>query len=186
MRPRPLLLAAILLLATPPLSAQVDEQGRFGLGVGAGVVDAGDDLEPYLHASLRVRLGYDPESDGGHGRVTGWLEPELGYWSGDYDSGLEQTDLLIGINAGGSLHARNVEYFAGGGAGWHFLDSELSRGGARFTDDEGALGLNAQFGFDVGVTETMGFFGVGRYDWVDADTAADEQAKVYVGLRYRW
>jgi hypothetical protein len=186
MRSRLSLLAALALLAAAaPAFAQADEEGRFGLGLGVGMVETGDGSEPYFTANLRTRLGYDPDGEEPQGAVSGYIEPEVGYWTSDDGTGVERTDLLIGANIGAAVRLRVVEYFVGAGLGWHFLDTEINRAGGSVSTDEDSLGFNAQFGFDVRVSRAMSLFGVGRFDLID-EAAEQEQAKAYLGVRFRF
>lgn len=185
----PLLAALVLALAsTPwlaaPAQAQDDEEGRFGLGLGAGMVETGSGSEPYLTANLRMRLGYDPDGEEREGAVSGFIEPEVGYWKSDDATGIETTDLLVGVNLGAAVRLRVVEYFVGAGIGWHFLDTEIRRLGGTVSTDDSSLGFNAQFGFDVRVARSVSLFGVGRFDLID-DAVDEEQAKAYLGVRFR-
>lgn len=183
-----LLLSALLLCVAPSLHAQEDEEGRFGLGIGAGMVEADGGAEPYLTASLRIRAGYRQAGEERQGAVTGFIEPEVGYWTQDFGD-VETTDLLLGVNIGGAVRLRMIEYFLGAGIGWHFLDQEITRAGGNVSDDDGALGVNAQFGFDVRMSEVLSLYGVGRFDLVDVDEASAfeaEQAKAYLGMRFRF
>jgi hypothetical protein len=184
-RRTPLFALALALLALP-VAAQQDEEGRFGLGLGAGMVETGDGAEPYLTANLRRRLGYDPDGAEAESAVSGFVEPEVGYWSSEDATGVDRTDLLVGANIGAAMRLRVVEYFVAAGLGWHFLDTEINRaGGSVEVDQKDSLGFNAQFGFDVRVSELMSLFGVGRFDLID-EAAEQEQAKAYLGLRFRF
>ena len=181
-----LLLLALSFAATPSL-AQGDEEGRFALGLGGGMIDTDAGVEPYLTANLRIRAGYRADDEEHQGSVSGFVEPEVGYWSRDLDD-TETSDLLVGVNIGGAVRLRMIEYFLGAGVGWHFLDHEILRAGGGSTDD-GALGVNAQFGFDVRMSNSFSFFGVGRFDLIDVDDEAafeGEQAKAYLGGRFRF
>jgi hypothetical protein len=181
----PLLVALALVLGSAPGFAQADEEGRFGLGLGVGMVETGNGSEPYLTASLRMRLGYNPDGEDRESGVTGYVEPEIGYWTSDDATGVERTDLLVGANIGAAVRLRVIEYFVGAGVGWHFLDTEISRAGGAVSTEEDSLGVNAQFGFDVRVSEMLSLFGVGRFDLID-ESADQEQAKAYLGLRFRF
>src|SRR4029077_15390196 len=81
-------------------------QERFAFGIGAGFVEPSGDVENYFMASLGIRTsgrgsqentngsrGHDPRGDG----MTGYIEPEVGYWesSGNKVSG---SDTLLGVN----------------------------------------------------------------------------------------
>jgi hypothetical protein len=199
LRAKLLLVTAALLLSTAPVMAQddddVSEDGRFAFGIGAGMVEAGDGTEPYFTANLRIRAGYRPSEDEQQGGVTGFIEPEIGYWTSDFavPSSLTSTDITdmhLGVNLGGAVRLRMIEYFLGAGIGWHFIDQSISRANASDLEtDDGALGVNAQFGFDVRMAEHVSLFGVGRFDLIDVDeelAIEGEQAKAYVGARFRF
>ncbi|MCP4200538.1 MAG: hypothetical protein GY769_01225 [bacterium] len=169
------------------------EEGRdWALGIGLGLVDLGDDfvvaddavididdVEQYLMLNLRIPFG-DRHAHGGSsaGGFRGYLEPELGYWDGDISS-----DMLLGINIVGGMPFNAVEFFIGGGIGLHFIDSDLQLAGGDDSDE--ALGVNAHFGVDVSVSDSVSLFGMGRFDLVDDDR--DElEGKASVGLRFRF
>jgi hypothetical protein len=189
MKLRVQLLAALALLAlAAPAAAQEDEESRFSFGIGGGLVRTGEGSEPYLNANMRFKIGYRPEGAEHEGGITGFIEPELGYWSADA-RGIEQSDLLVGVNVGGIVRLRVFEYFVGAGVGYHFVDGERRLGSRLESFDEGAIGFNTHFGFDVRMSEMVSIYGVGRFDLVDTDEVAtiadDEQSKAYLGLRFR-
>jgi hypothetical protein len=190
MKSRALLLSllSVLAIAAAPVAAQEDEEGRFGLGIGGGMVETDDGAEPYLTANFRIRAGYRQAGEERQGAVTGFVEPEVGYWTRDI-ADAETTDLLVGVNIGGAVRLRMIEYFLGAGIGWHFLDQEIQRAGGSVSTDDGALGVNAQFGFDVRMSEALSLFGVGRFDLIDVEDQTvfeGEQAKAYLGARFRF
>jgi hypothetical protein len=183
---------AALLLPTAPALAQEDEEGRFSLGVGGGLVQTAGSSDPYFTGNLRMRIGYRVAGEERQGSVHGFLEPEVGLWTRDVrDSGrtLETKDTLIGVNVGGAVRLRVFEYFVGGGVGYHLIDRDVLRAGQVETVDDGNLGVNAHFGFDVRLSQVISIFGVGRFDLVQQDEDApggsndDHQTKVYLGLR---
>jgi hypothetical protein len=182
---------AALLLSTVPALAQEDEEGRFSLGVGGGLVQTSGNSDPYFTGNLRMRIGYRVAGEERSGSVFGFVEPEVGLWTRDTTvSGrtLDTKDTLIGVNIGGAVRLRVFEYFVGGGVGYHFFDRDVISGGQVESVDDGVVGVNAHFGFDVRMTETLSLFGVGRFDLVQDDTAGsndDQQTKVYLGLRAR-
>ena len=182
---------AALLLSTVPALAQEDEEGRFSLGVGGGLVQTSGNSDPYFTGNVRWRIGYRVAGEERQGSVFGFVEPEVGLWTRDTTvSGrtLDTKDTLIGVNIGGAVRLRVFEYFVGGGVGYHFLDRDVIRGGQVESVDDGVVGVNAHFGFDVRMSETLSLFGVGRFDLVQDDTAGsndDQQTKVYLGLRAR-
>ena len=169
-----------------------DDEDRWALGISFGLVELGDnviegqrvvsddDVEPYFTVNLRMPFG-DRQAHGRSSRegFQGYLEPELAYWDGDVGS-----DLLLGLNIIGGMPFNAVEFFLGGGLGLHFLDQDF---GIPELEDESstAIGVNAQFGVDVSVSDNISFFGVGRFDLVDDDR--DElEGKASVGLRIRF
>lgn len=186
----PLLAALALTILGAPALAQEDEEGRFSLGIGGGMVEGGSATEPYFNANMRFRVGYRPEGTEREAGIVGFVEPELGYWTADTAAG-DLSDTLVGVNVGGAVRLRVFEYFVGAGAGYHLVDGERRISGNRLEDfDEGALGFNVQFGFDVRFSESVSVYGVGRFDLIDLDDAAasivgEEQSKAYLGLRFR-
>jgi hypothetical protein len=178
---------AALLLSTVPALAQEDEEGRFSLGVGGGLVQTSGNSDPYFTGNLRWRIGYRVAGEERQGSVFGFVEPEVGLWTRDTtvsNRKLDTKDTLIGVNIGGAVRLRVFEYFVGGGVGYHFLDRDVINGSQVESVDDGSIGVNAHFGFDVRMSETLSLFGVGRFDLVDTEaTADDQQTKVYLGLR---
>jgi opacity protein-like surface antigen len=184
--------AALLLSLAAPALAQDDEEGRWALGLGGGLVQTSGNSDPYLTANLRYRIGHRNAGDERQGSVYGFVEPEIGYWTRDTDN-VDSTDTLLGVNLGGAVRLRSFEYFVAGGVGYHMIDRDVHTAvGTRNISDD-SVGVNAQFGFDVRVSETISLFGVGRFDLVETDDNAiitsadkspdDEQTKVYLGLR---
>jgi hypothetical protein len=173
-----------------------EDEGRYSLGLGFGLIsldDPGqaDDVEIYTTINFRIAVG------SGHHRPGSWrgyLEPELGYWessvgeAGATSQSLGRTDMLLGCNIVGVMPFETVDFFIGAGAGIHFIDQDIrtfSDGVAtdRSASDE-ALGVNAHFGVDVGISRRASLFGVGRFDIVD-DSSNSLDAKAYLGLRFR-
>lgn len=190
------LLVTILAAWGAPAAAQNDDdyeeeesEPRFALGVGLGLVEPSDDVEPYLNASLRIRIG-GRDDDGGDkdgSGIRGYIEPEVGYWetsSGD-DGGPSGSDLLLGANLVGVIPLGAVDSFFGVGAGVHFVDAQLLDANDFSGDSETKLGLNAQFGLDVYLSRNLSLFGAGRFDLVQ-DSDDSVQSKVYLGLRCRF
>lgn len=158
-----------------------DDGNRFGLALGAGLTESGPGTSPYLMAALRIRLGDEGSAEG----ITAYIEPEVGYWEDDEDrNGFrnDQSDLLLGVNIVGAVEMARVEYFLGAGLGVHFQDTEI----AGIAEDDEALGVNVHFGVDVDVTESVGLFGVGRFDLVDDDRDNEAEGKAYLGVRFRF
>lgn len=164
---------------------EADDDDRFGFGIGVGLVNldeefVDDDVETYLTAHLRIAFGDTSAHKGGRRGLRGYLEPEIGIWESDFAS-----DTLFGINIIGSIPFNAVDFFVGAGAALHMLETDPIVIGDRTiagTDDD-AFGVNAQFGVDVHLNETVTVFGTGRFDIVD-DSSDSLQAKVYLGLRF--
>ena len=186
-----LAIAALVLSVAAPALAQDDEEGPFSIGLGAGMVQTSGSTDPYFTANLRSRIGYRTAGDERQGSVFGFVEPEVGYWTRD-KGGIESKDTLLGVNIGGAVRLRSFEYFIAGGVGYHIINRD-----ARASDlsvDDNSIGVNAQFGFDVRMSETVSLFGVGRFDLVQTDDNAlvsssdkspdDQQTKVYLGVRF--
>lgn len=190
-----ILLAAVLMLsgtaaAQTGSTNEDDEYGdgerRFAFAVGVGLVEPSGDVENYLMASLRIRVGdqgtANRGSDNAQGGVKGYLEPEIGYWKSS-DDRVEGSDLLVGVNLIGAVPLGPVESFFGAGAGVHFIDAALLDSRNLNSDDsETKLGANAQFGIDLRVTRAVSVFGAGRFDLVQGSEDSI-QSKVYLGLR---
>lgn len=170
-----------------------DEGGRnrdrFALGVGIGLVEPLDKVENYYMASLRIRVsGRESETDRratGEEGITGYIEPEVGYWSPSSGHRGKGDDLLLGINLVGVIPLGPVDSFLGVGAGAHIIDATLLTSDTSVTGNQTKLGANAQFGLDIYITRKLSAFGVGRFDLVQG---ADDrvQSKVYLGLRARF
>ena len=154
------------------------------------MVDGGAGTEPYFNGNMRFRVGYRAEGTEREAGIVGFVEPEVGYWTTDTAAG-DLSDTLVGVNVGGAVRLRVFEYFVAAGAGYHLVDGERRISGNRLEDfDEGALGFNVQFGFDVRFSEIVSVYGVGRFDLIDLDDVpativGEEQTKAYLGLRFR-
>jgi hypothetical protein len=194
------LLTAAVLLPTSMAQAQgsddrdddQDDRGhrdRFALGVGIGLVKPANQTETYYMASLRIRTsgrGNDEGEQRGDQGITGYLEPEVGYWTSS-DSGRlgKGRDLLLGVNLIGVVPLGSVDSFFGVGAGVHSVDTTLLDNSAGKTGSQTKFGANAQFGIDLYINRKLSAFGTGRFDLVQG--AADQvQSKVYLGLRARF
>jgi hypothetical protein len=162
-----------------------DEEKRFAFAVGVGLVEPAGDVENYLMAALRIRVGdggtANRGSESAQGGVKGYLEPEIGYWKLS-DDRIEGSDLLVGVNLIGSVPLGPVESFFGAGAGVHFIDAALLDSTNLSDDSETKFGANAQFGIDLRVTRAVSVFGAGRFDLVQGSKDS-VQSKVYLGLR---
>lgn len=212
------LAATVLLLGGGTARAQDDhDRDRDGgkrdvqLGLGVGLVDPEDseEAEIYATASLRIRVGQKADQGGGDGDgdgdwegdhyrghppagrdsgILGYIEPEVGYWSGGGDAE-DIEDLLVGVNLVGVVPTRNADYYLGVGFGLHFFDATLRRevGGidAVIQQDDELLGGNVHVGVDVNLGPNLALFGTGRFDILEGDIA-ERQTKVYGGLRLKF
>ena len=180
-------MVGLLLGFAGPLAAQEDyEEGsayNYALGIGGGLVDPAGPTEPYYTANLRIRLGsHDRSREDLQGQgIHGFIEPEIGYWT--RDSG--NSDLLVGANLMGVVPFNKVDYSFGVGAGLHFLDFTTQSGSTLIEESDEAVGVNAQFGIDIHMTDSTSLFGTGRIDLVEG-TVNEQQSKVYLGVRFRF
>ena len=165
-------------------------QDNYALGVGIGLVEPSSDTETYFMASFRIRAHRSSDEDGDEaqgGGIRGYFEPEVGYWKRSAENGnnISGSDTLVGVNLLGVVPFGHVDTFFGVGGGVHFIDAKLLTGDARETGSDSKLGLNAQFGVDVYLTDKWSAFGASRFDLVQ-DSKDDVQSKIYLGLRARW
>ena len=170
---------------------EADYGDRFGFGIGVGLVNLDeefveDDVENYLTAHLRIAFGDTNAHRGGRRGLRGYLEPEIGIWDGDFAS-----DTMIGINIVGSIPFNAVDFYVGAGAAIHMLESDARMVGDVLVPatEEDAFGVNAHFGVDVHLSETVTVFGTGRFDIIndssDTFSGGDSlEAKVFLGLRF--
>ena len=163
---------------------------RFALGVGIGLVEPNSKVETYYTAALRIRTNGRGDNDrratGGDEGVTGYVEPEIGYWSANGDNNnAKGSDTLLGVNLIGVVPLGAVDSFFGVGAGAHFIDNSVLLNDRTLSGSATKFGANAQFGLDLYINRKLSVFGVGRFDLVqDADNRI--QSKVYLGLRGRF
>jgi len=163
---------------------------RFALGVGIGLVEPLNKVETYYMASLRIRTsgrgGDEGDRRGGDEGITGYLEPEVGYWTTSGGRNRPSgSDTLLGVNLIGVVPLGSVDSFFGVGAGAHFVDASVLTNDASVTGSKTKFGANAQFGIDLYINRSLSAFGTGRFDLVqDADSRV--QSKVYLGLRARF
>lgn len=173
------------------LDEDYDNERTWSIGLGIGLVDIGDsvidrttilnddDDDQFLMLNLRIPFGdrhahRGPEKTG----FRGYVEPELGYWEGDF-----ATDMVVGVNVIGGLPYRAAEFFIGGGVGMHFLDTDFALPSGKTSDD--SLGVNAQLGVDVKAGDSISFFALSRFDLIDEER--DElETKLAVGLRFHF
>ena len=166
------------------------KRDRFALGVGIGLVEPTSKVETYYTAALRIRTNGRGDNDrratGGDEGVTGYLEPEVGYWtaSGDQNNA-KGSDTLLGVNLIGVVPLGAVDSFFGVGAGAHFIDNSVLLNDRTLTGSATKFGANAQFGLDLYINRKLSVFGVGRFDLVQ-DAESRVQSKVYLGLRGRF
>jgi hypothetical protein len=161
---------------------------RFALGVGIGLVDPGIKVQTYYTASLRIRTsGRDNgRRNAGDEGITGYLEPEVGYWTASGDKNRAKgSDTLVGVNLIGVIPLGAVDSFFGVGAGAHFVDRSVLANDVTLTGSDTKFGANAQFGIDLYINRSLSAFGVGRFDLVQ-DASNNVQSKVYLGLRARF
>lgn len=154
---------------------------NYGFALGAGLVDPGGATEPYYTASFRIRLGDHDRSreDLVNEGIQGFIEPEVGYWTRDSAN----SDLLLGVNLLGVVPFHRVDYTFGVGAGVHLLDFTLQQGATTLEESDERVGVNAQFGIDLHMTDAVSLFGVGRIDLVEG-AVEEQQNKVYLGVRF--
>ena len=163
---------------------------RFALGVGVGLVEPSGGVETYYTAALRIRVsGRDEDASArrrasGDEGVTGYLEPEVGYWKASGTHGKGQ-DTLLGVNLIGVVPFGSVDSFFGVGAALHSIDKSLLEGNATLSGTDSKFGADAQFGIDIYITNRLSAFGTGRFDLVQG-TQSRVQSKVYLGLRARF
>jgi hypothetical protein len=168
-------------------------QERFAFGIGAGFVEPTGDVENYFMASLRIRTSGRAHGDGGNGSrghdprgegMTGYIEPEVGYWKSN-DDRISGSDTLLGVNLIGVVPLGNVDTFFGVGVAAHFIDTSLLENDPFAEGSDTKLGGDAQFGLDLYINNTLSAFGVGRFDLVQGSEDS-VQSKVYLGLRARF
>jgi hypothetical protein len=161
---------------------------RFAFSLGAGLVEPSGGVETYYTAALRIRVsGRDDDSrhkTTGDDSVTGYLEPEIGYWkaSGKHGKG---SDTLLGVNLIGVVPFGSVDSFFGVGAALHSIDKSLVEDDVSLSGTDSKFGADAQFGIDIYITSKLSAFGTGRFDLVQG-TQSRVQSKVYLGLRARF
>jgi hypothetical protein len=196
-------LALAALLATGWAQAQTsdrndrndrDDEGgrnrdRFAFSIGAGLVNPSGGVENYYTAALRIRVsGRDDDSSRrratGDDSVTGYLEPEVGYWKASGNNG-KGSDTLLGINLIGVVPFGSVDSFFGVGAALHSIDKSLVQDDPTLSGTDSKFGADAQFGIDIYITNKLSAFGAGRFDLVQG-AQSRVQSKVYLGLRARF
>jgi hypothetical protein len=164
---------------------------RASLAIGVGLVKPAGSVENYWTAALRIPVGHH-DGDSGRddsrarrerqGGISGFLEPEVGYWKST-DRVISGRDLLAGVNLIGVVPMGVVDSFFGVGAGIHSIDKELLLDDPRATGSATKVGADAQFGIDVHLGRSVSAFGTGRFDLVQG-SKSDVQSKVYLGLRF--
>lgn len=164
-----------------------NEIRRFALGVGIGLVEPLNKTETYYMASLRIRTSGRDSRDrrGPDEGITGYLEPEVGYWTSSDKNRPKGSDLLLGVNLIGVVPLGSVDSFFGVGAGAHFIDASLAENDTTLNGRDTKFGANAQFGIDLYINHTLSAFGTGRFDLVQGSSNR-VQSKVYLGLRGRF
>jgi hypothetical protein len=167
------------------------DRDRFALAVGVGLVEPLNKTETYYTASLRIRTSgrggddRDGSRRGGDEGITGYLEPEVGYWTSTDKDRPKGSDLLLGVNLIGVVPLGAVDSFFGVGAGAHFIDARLSENDSSLSGQDTKFGANAQFGIDLFINRKLSAFGTGRFDLVQGSSNRI-QSKVYLGLRGRF
>jgi hypothetical protein len=196
----------VLALALTPLAVSAaaedqpatsgDRQRPWALGLGVGLVRWNDQGDLYLAASLRRQIHFKTQGLEGSGDASGggadsdqgrrgrvYVEPEVGYWKHS-EQGLEDKDLLAGLNLVGVVPTRAFELFLGVGFGAHFRDHDILEGGVVTTQSHTRFGANVQFGVEADISKDVGIFGAGRVDLVEETPS--QQSKVWGGLRARF
>jgi hypothetical protein len=186
--------AAAAARADEEAAATSDEGKPWALGLGVGLVRSSDVGSLYLSANLRRRIHFSPRPDdsqggasapepdqGRHGRV--YVEPEVGYWKRT-TSGVDEKDVLLGVNLVGVVPTRVFDLFIGAGFGAHFLDLAVFENGVAVSQSATRFGANIQFGVEADLARNVGIFGQGRIDLVDKNPS--QQSKVWGGLRFRF
>jgi hypothetical protein len=189
-------LALTALLSTGWAQAQTsdrDDTGggrnrdRFAFSVGAGLVEPSGGVETYYTAALRIRVSggdEDRQHATGDEGVTGYLEPEVGYWKATGNHG-KGSDTLLGVNLIGVVPFGSVDSFFGVGAALHSIDKSIVEDDPTLTGTQSKFGADAQFGIDIYITRKLSAFGTGRFDLVQG-AQNRVQSKVYLGLRARF
>jgi hypothetical protein len=185
--------AAVALAEEEP-AVPSDEGKPWALGLGVGLVRSSDEGSIYLSANIRRRIHFSPKPDdpqggattaepdqGRHGRV--YVEPEVGYWKRTASNGVDEKDVLLGVNLVGVVPTRVFDLFIGAGFGAHFLDGVLQNG-VLVNQSATRFGANIQFGVEADLARNVGIFGQGRVDLVDKNPS--QQSKVWGGLRFRF
>src|SRR3954467_3722928 len=161
---------------------------RFAFSIGAGLVEPSGGVETYYTAAWRTRVGGGDDDARrratGDDSVTGYLEPEIGYWkaSGKHGTG---SDTLLGVNLIGVVPFGSVDSFFGVGAALHSIDNSLLEEDPSLSGTASKFGADAQFGIDIYITSKLSAFGTGRFDLVQG-AQSRVQSKVYLGLRARF
>ena len=178
-----LALCALTVISAAPAFAQADEAEKLSIGLGGGITQTDIGNQPYWMLNARFRAGYRSTGEEHQGAITGFVEPEIGYWKSTNKS-VHGSDTLVGVNLIGAFPFSAAESFLGVGVGAHFVDSSLLENSSNVKGSETKLGVNAQFGLDLRLTRSLSAFGTGRFDLVQG--AKDNvQSKVYLGLRAR-
>jgi hypothetical protein len=172
-----------------------DQEQKWALGVGVGLARWNDHGDLYLAASLRRLIHFKTKGLEGSGDAAGaadadqgrrarvYVEPEVGYWKHS-EQGLEDKDLLAGMNLVGVVPTRAFELFLGVGFGAHFRDHDVLESGVVSTQSRTRFGANVQFGVEADISKDVGIFGAGRVDLVEETPS--QQSKVWGGLRFRF
>ncbi|MEX2273211.1 MAG: outer membrane beta-barrel protein [Vicinamibacterales bacterium] len=156
-----LTLAAVLINAAPVFAqARVPDSQMMAVGVDAGILFPGDQLEPgpivnglweyYLTPRVGVRT------------TLGWANPA--FERNEEDS---QRQIKLALDLLYNWEYGKVHPFVSGGAGVWFLQPKEN--GENFGESENKSGLTFGAGIDYFVTRTAALKFEGRYDWVAVD-----------------
>ena len=195
-----LMLASMLVLTSHTALAQFAQpqerddaySSAFAFGIGLDKVNFDENTESigvtYFTGNFRFNFWSD-ERDEKRGRLKGYLEAELGYWSDDQLSPFRR-DLLLGLNAIAVVPAGSADVFFGAGFGWHAFGDRIEIEDVDNLDDvtepdKSAFGANMQFGVDINFTDNFALFGLGRYDILSGNVY-DFQTKIIGGLRVKF
>ncbi len=165
-----------------------NDSNRFAFAVGAGLVEPLDEVETYFTAALRIRAGGRDRDGRGRAEdegITGYIEPEVGYWESSGEERAKGSDLLVGVNLIGVVPLGSVDSFFGVGAGVHIIDTALLENDPTLEGSDSKFGASSQFGLDLYITDNISAFGASRFDLVQG-SEDKVQSKVYLGIRARF
>lgn len=195
-----LMLASVFVLTSQTVLAQFaqpDERdgaygSAFAFGIGLDKVNSDENTESigvtYFTGNYRFNFWSD-EDDERRGRLKGYLEAEVGYWSDDQLKPFRR-DLLVGLNAIAVVPAGSADVFFGAGFGWHAFGDRIEIDQLDNVEnvtepDKSAFGANMQFGVDINFSDNLALFGLGRYEILSGNVY-DFQTKIIGGLRVKF